>query len=41
MEAGRLQCQLTARSIRKEDDAILEEAMFPSTVGVVWGGKHA
>jgi hypothetical protein len=34
VEAGCLQCQLTARSVWKEDEAILEEAI-PSTVGVV------
>jgi hypothetical protein len=28
VEVGRLQCQLTARRVRKEDDEILEEAMF-------------
>ena len=36
VEAGRLQCQLTARRVRKEDDAILEEAMFPCTVCSAW-----
>jgi hypothetical protein len=36
-EAGRLQCQLAAPRVRKEDDAILEEAMFPCTVCVVRG----
>ena len=28
VEAGHLQFQLTARRVRKEDDAILEEAMY-------------
>ena len=32
VEAGRLQCQLAAHRVRKEDDAVLEEAMFPCTV---------
>ncbi len=32
VKVGCLQCQLTAPRIRKEVDAILEEAMFPCTV---------
>ena len=35
VEAGRLQCQLTVRRVRKEDDAILEEAMFPWHCGAL------
>ena len=32
VEAGRLQCQPIAPRVRKEDDAILEEVMFPCTL---------
>lgn len=36
VEAGLLQCQLTGRRVRKEDDAILEEAMFLCTLCALW-----
>jgi hypothetical protein len=34
VEAGRLQCQLIARRVLKEEDAVLDEAMFSCSVCV-------